>query len=199
MGLIERTGSFGSYWTNTYDSSNALSQSQMEENALYIYNYLTDKGWTLNAICGLLGNTQTESTHNPGRWENEDVGNLSGGYGIVQWTPATNYLNWVSGDPTTIDNNLSRIMYEINNNLQWIPTSAYNYSFTDFIHSNDTPYNLAMAFLSNYERPADPNQPIRGTQAENWYTYLGGKISDRKKHNFKWVLYANKIRKRNNM
>lgn len=197
MGLIQRTGTYGTYWGNTIDSSNALSQSQMEENALYIYNYLTNKGWTLNAICGLLGNTQTESTHNPGRWEGEDVGNLNGGFGIVQWTPATNYLNWVSGDPTTMDNNLSRIIYEINNNLQWIPTPSYNYSFTDFIHSNDTPYNLAMAFLANYERPADPNQPIRGTQAENWFTYLGGVIPSRKKHNFKWVLYANKIRERN--
>lgn len=60
-----------------------------------------------------------------------------------------------------MDNNLSRIIYEVQNNLQWIPTSQYNYSFSDFTHSTDTPYNLAMAFIVNYERPADPNQPSR--------------------------------------
>ena len=60
-----------------------------------------------------------------------------------------------------MDNNLSRIIYEVQNNLQWIPTSQYNYSFSDFTHSTDTPYNLAMAFIVNYERPADPNQPTR--------------------------------------
>lgn len=60
-----------------------------------------------------------------------------------------------------MDNNLSRILYEIQNNLQWIATSQYNYSFSDFTQSTDSPYNLALAFLANYERPADPNQPIR--------------------------------------
>lgn len=60
-----------------------------------------------------------------------------------------------------MDNNLSRILYEIQNNLQWIATSQYNYSFSEFTQSTDTPYNLALAFLANYERPADPNQPKR--------------------------------------
>lgn len=60
-----------------------------------------------------------------------------------------------------MDNNLSRILYEVQNNIQWIATQEFNYSFLEFSHSNDTPYNLAMAFLKNYERPANPNQPIR--------------------------------------
>lgn len=97
-----------------------------------------------------------------------------------------------------MDNNLSRILYEIQNNLQWIATSQYNYSFSDFTQSTDTPYNLALAFLANYERPAEPNQPIRGTQAENWYQFLGGItpiITKNKK--FKWILYARKLRSKN--
>ena len=60
-----------------------------------------------------------------------------------------------------MDNNLSRILYEIQNNLQWIATTQYNYSFSDFTQSTDSPYNLALAFLANYERPAEPNQPAR--------------------------------------
>ena len=93
-----------------------------------------------------------------------------------------------------MDNNLSRILYEVQNNLQWIATQTYNYSFSDFTQSTDTPYNLAMAFLANYERPLDPNQPIRGTQAEFWYSYLGGIPPTILKKAFKWVLYARKLR-----
>lgn len=82
--------------------------------------------------------------------------------GLTQWTPYTKYTNWIlPQDPSTMDNNLSRILYEVSNNLQWIATTSYNYSFSDFTQSTDTPYNLAMAFLANYERPADPNQPSR--------------------------------------
>lgn len=119
--------------------------------------------------------------------------------GLVQWTPYTKYTNWIlPSDPSTMDNNLSRILYEVANNLQWIATSQYNYSFSDFTQSTDTPYNLALAFLANYERPADPNQPARGTQAEYWYQFLGGITPIIiKKKKFKWVLYARKLRSKN--
>lgn len=79
---------------------------------------------------------------------------------------------------------------------------GYNYSFEDFTHSTDTPYNLGMAFLANYERPLDPNQPARGTQAQEWYEFLGGVIPPTpptpggrtKKHKFPWSVMTNKIR-----
>lgn len=178
MSVLLRQGIFGEYYGNDYNSSNSLDRAKQELNVKYIYNYLSSKGWTLNAVCGMLGNMQSESAINPGRWQSEDVGNLSGGYGLVQWTPATKYIDFigVENDPSTMDNNLSRIIYEVENNLQWIATSEYNYSFLEFTKSLDTPYNLAMAFLANYERPADPNQPSRGTQAEDWYEFLSGYV-----------------------
>lgn len=98
------------------------------------------------------------------------------GYGLVQWTPYTKYTEWtpVISDPSTMDHNLERINYEVENEIQWIPTQTYNYTFSEFKTSTDTAYNLALAFLANYERPADPNQPYRGNQAEAWFQYLGG-------------------------
>lgn len=93
-----------------------------------------------------------------------------------------------------MDANIFRILYEVSNNLQWIATSAYNYSFEDFTHSIDTPYNLAMAFLANYERPLDPNQPSRGIQAEEWFEFLGGIIPPTNNKN-KWLKYKS-IKKR---
>lgn len=124
--------------------------------------------------------------------------------GLVQWTPYTKYTDWIVNqgfsDPSEMDANLYRIIYEVeNNNIQWIATSTYNYSFYDFTQSEDTPYNLALAFLANYERPADPNQPARGTQAEYWYEYLGGlpvPTVTRKRKKFPWAVYTNIIKRK---
>jgi hypothetical protein len=154
--------------------SRALTMSEMTVNAQYILNYLLGKGWTKNAICGMLGNMQTESSINPSRWQSDNIGNTSGGLGLVQWTPATKYLDWCSSnslDYRKMDSNLKRILYEVANNIQWIDSSM---SFQEFTQSNDTAYNLAMKFISAYERPADPNQPTRGNQAEYWFSNLSG-------------------------
>lgn len=193
MALEKRTGEFGEYWGNTFDSSNALSLEQMKINATYIWNYLGNKGWTKNAVAGMLGNMQSESSINPrtlakrqSRWRSRTVTVT----GLVQWTPYTKYTEWVSGDPSTMDNNLSRIIYEIENNIQWIPTQTYNFSFEEFSKSELSPYELGLAFLTNYERPAEPNQPQRGTQAEFWFEFLGGIITKKKKN--KWLLERNK-------
>ena len=50
---------------NDYNSSNALNMSQMEINATYIWKALGSQGWTLNAVAGMLGNMQSESSINP--------------------------------------------------------------------------------------------------------------------------------------
>lgn len=62
-----------------YSGNFFLSLSQMQVNATYLYGLLNAEGWTLHAIAGLLGNTQTESTHNPGIWQNLTPN--KGGYG----------------------------------------------------------------------------------------------------------------------
>ena len=65
MGLEQRTGTYGTYWGNTYNSSNTLTLEQEQINATYIWNALGSQGWTLNAVAGMLGNMQSESTINP--------------------------------------------------------------------------------------------------------------------------------------
>ena len=101
--------------------------------------------------------------------------------GLVQWTPYTKYTNWVTGDPSTMDNNISRILYEVQNNIQWgagiYGTPPYN--FEGFTHSTESAYDLAINFLKYYERPASLDYS-RGTQAESWYNYLTGDIPSRR-------------------
>lgn len=153
-----------------------LSIDEMTVNAQEIMNQLTSRGWTKNAVAGMLGNMQTESNINPGVWENLSP-NVNNGYGLVQWTPATKLISWAESeglDYTSGDAQLQRIDWEVANNQQWIATSQYPMSFQEFKVSTLTPEYLAQVFIRNYERPRYPNQPIRSTQARYWYDNLEG-------------------------
>lgn len=228
MAVSLRSGTYGNYYGNDYNSSNSLTQSQMEVNATYIYKYLSAKGWTVNAIAGLLGNMQHESAINPGRWQSNDVGNMSGGYGLVQWTPATNYTNWATSngysDPSVMDGNLARIIYELENKLQYYATDNYPESFSSFSKSTKSAYYLACAFAWNYERSwtvlygseeeKEALRQKRGGSANDWYTYLSGNTptpdpepdpdpdpnptpSTRRKNKFNFILFNRNRRIRN--
>lgn len=162
-----------------YSGNYYLNQSQMETNATWIYNYLSTckNPWTIEAISGLLGNTQTESTHNPGIWQNLKE-NVGPGFGLTQWTPFRKYTEWCAEqglDPATMEAACKRLILESESGgLQWVTHSAYPLTFAQYIKSTASPYHLGMTFLNNYEMPAEINQPKRGTQAEKWYTFLSG-------------------------
>lgn len=150
-----------------------LSLTEMQNNADIMYAFFIGKGWTVNAISAMFGNMQTESTLNPGIWENLDP--FVGGYGLVQWTPYTNYSEWAGEDwQDNGQKEMERIIYELENHLQWISTSLYPMTFREFSQSNKPPAYLAQAFLYNYERPTVKPQPARSKQAEYWYEYLIG-------------------------
>lgn len=156
-------------------SKNAyLDMEEMTINAQYIMGYLLTAGWTKEAIAGVLGNMQSESTINPGIWQNLDEGNMSLGFGLVQWTPASKYIDWANsrGLPyKEMDSNLKRIEYEVENNIQWIHSDM---TFKQFTQLTSSPEECAELFLRHYERPANPNQPNRATQARYWYDNLDG-------------------------
>lgn len=157
-----------------------LSWEEMQVNAVYIRDYLIEDGWTLNSIAGMLGNMQSESTINPGTWENLDPYGTNPdvlGCGLVGWTPSTKYTNWCAERGYTWYNMppaLERIKYELENGLQFYPSAEYPMTFQEFKVSTESPYTLGLVFLANYEKPLDPNQPQRGQQAVYWYDYLGG-------------------------
>lgn len=97
----------GYYWSNNpvtyYPDADGL------ENCDQIYYILKGKGWTTNAICGLLTCISLESGFNPWKWEGSNPGGYAlfsnqtdanndqlnatspdyYGYGLVQWTPAS--------------------------------------------------------------------------------------------------------------
>lgn len=154
-----------------------LTESEMQNNALLVKAYLVSKGWTLNAIAGLLGNMESESNINPGRWQSGAYGNMSGGYGLVQWTPATNYTNWAddNGYEWTDGNAQLKWIDEVTVPFgQWIATSLYPFSFETFKTSTETPAYLASAFLKNFERAGVEVEDERRENARKWYEYITG-------------------------
>lgn len=161
-----------------YSGNYYLNLEQMQNNATLLYNMVhAQTDWLDNPFFGILGNMQTESTINPGIWQNLTV-DIDNGYGLVQWTPSTKYTDWCTSEgiePDKLQSALSRIIWELDNHVQWGATAYYNHSFDYFLHDTSlTPYQAAMIFIRNYERPENVNQPWRGTQAEYWAEYLTG-------------------------
>lgn len=163
--------------TPFYAGNRFLTAEEQTVNARYIFERLRSQGWSAQAVCAMLGNMQTESTINPAIWQNLTEGDSSLGFGLVQWTPSTKYTSWCSEqglDPAHMDSALARIEYELENGLQWIETDSYPLTFYEFKTSVLDVGYLADAFLNNYERPAEMNQPARAEQARAWYTLLNG-------------------------
>lgn len=173
--------------------------------ARYIWQYFSARGWTMNAVAAMLGNMSVESGINPVTWQSwTDYGNPnlrpdgvtdityinyaevakleaalgSVGYGLVQWTPYTNYFNWCNDAEKNgtgkklpfwdIDSQLYRIEREVisNPSVQWAlyyKNNGYTYkgesfdtigkSFKTFTQSTKDPDWLAAAFAMCYERP----------------------------------------------
>ncbi|WP_235503438.1 phage tail tip lysozyme [Enterococcus faecium] len=133
-------------------------------------------GFTKQAAAALLGNAQGESDANP--TADEGNGAPGFGYGVWQWTDSSGATSGrvyminlmtkagISDDPDTITAQFKLLMWHAPNG-QWIATSAYPYTWTQFMNLNDI-NTAAQAFVANFERPRDPH-PERTTWAQEWY------------------------------
>ena len=180
-----------------------ITIDEMKPNAEYIYAYLSAKGWTLNAIAGMLGNVQVESKMSPWAWQGTIDGSIinadgthtlnmsvlagkSPGYGLVQWTPYSNFTDWCAKkglDYWDIDSQLQRIDWEVEHGDQWIvrASKGYDITFDEFISSTKDVSWLAEVFAYCYERPGSSTgteaeqealKAERGANGEFWYNYL---------------------------
>ena len=182
----------GFYWSHskfTYDSE------EQHTNVWYITRFLRAKGWTDNAIAGVLGNMQSESGINPGAYYGY-VEFSAVSFGVVQWDPTSKYQKWHDANyPGVIYEHLgcqlNRLIYEFGNKIQYYSTSEFPISASAFIHSTEPASYLAKVFVRNYERPAsvlksdDETQEEheakkaatyaqRGKQGAHWYEFITG-------------------------
>lgn len=144
-----------------------LSTSESINNAKMVVDYLTGLGWSSEAILGTIVNMDAESGINPQIWEGLTV-DTSGGYGLVQWTPATKLIDWCNSsglDYTDGNAQLERINYESGAGIQWfengylpdsrMPDLPYSppVTFAQYTQLNDAV--LATKYwLAYYEHPA---------------------------------------------
>ena len=169
----------------------ALSQSQMEVNAVWLRNYLQNRGWSLNAIAAALGNWESECTLNPNRPQRADFPSSSGGgFGLPQWTPwRKKYGVWCQGQGIQIQNNdynpAGRFepqieyndyecKYGYNGKATWYNNKGYHYKWNDWKASLDSPDVLATAYYWQYERSRANDPGSRPQNALRWYQYLSG-------------------------
>ena len=150
--------------TNFIDTQNKiLSQSEKLQNAQAVADILVTWGWSQNAICALCGNMSVESYLNPNMWQAQTV-DLSQGYGLVQWTPATKLISWAQAagqDYTKGETQMERIKYEYENGVQWIARSSFPLSFAEFSVSQQSIAYLTEAFGRNYERPYNLSESLQ--------------------------------------
>lgn len=133
-------------------------------------------GFSKQAAAALLGNAQGESDANP--TADEGNGAPGFGYGIWQWTDSTGVNSGrvyminlmtqakITDNPDTTTAQFKLLMWHAPNG-QWIATSSYPYSWTQFMTLTDI-NTAAQAFVANFERPRDPH-PERTTWSQEWY------------------------------
>lgn len=81
-------------WQAKPSGGYGVNSEEWKANLIEIYNQLGGT-WTMEAICGMAGNFQTESGMNPWRWQSDSVSltDSKKGYGLPQFTPAYGYIN----------------------------------------------------------------------------------------------------------
>jgi len=176
-------------------ASNRLTLDQQAANAEYIRQYLADRGWTLEAICGVLGNIEIESHFNPGTWRNKD--DMNSVYGLLQFKniadfhefagfdagksrDAIKYLNSLAdNDPKAlIDLQLEYMISTCqpdtaSDRRRWQAAMAqndygapYQMSFSSFTSSTKSARELAMIFDTHFERAGGSLQHIYDTRGK---------------------------------
>jgi len=135
-----------------------------------IYNYLSSQGFNNAAICGILANIEHESNFNT-----TAVGDSGTSYGICQWhnsrwTNLSNYCSSNNLDSSSLEGQLSYLVYELKNNY----SSVYN-TLKSVPNTAEGAYQAAYVWTTDFEIPADTTNQAnsRGSTAQSsyWETY----------------------------
>lgn len=167
------SGGNGGGWNGQYPPE---VTSDRDKRYWQIWAMFIGAGGTQQAAAALLGNAQGESDANP--TADEGNGAPGFGYGVWQWTDGTGATSGrvyminlmtragISGDPDTITTQFKLLMWHAPNG-QWIATSAYPYTWSQFMNMTDIAV-ATRAFEENFERPLN-DHPERITWANEWY------------------------------
>lgn len=165
---------------------------QAHDNAKEIYKLLYSLGWTLEAVCGILGNIESESNYNPWRWQRDiilasdspyiDIQSTHA-YGLFQFDPAGKYIRNARGyagyapnfsdQAGRVSDGECQVRY-INDHADYYPTQTYPMSYDAYKHATletvPSVGYLARVWFANFERGTWDEG--RATSAEYWFREL---------------------------
>lgn len=165
-----------------YPDYRDMTDADRENNAIMAAVQLYSYGWTLEAICGALGNFQRESNLDP-----EAEG--TGGCGLVGWTPPANLRRWTSYYGYTWYDGEKQIEFidmgvycsgynaftgEPVLEAQWLPGRVGGLQYSTYKQMTETPEEMARLFMKGYEAPGIPALEDRQRYARHWYDFLEG-------------------------
>lgn len=186
---------YNQYWisTDTY-----LTQDHRDNNAKLIADYFYYLGWTREAIAGMLGNMDVESSVNPAYIEGHTYHTLidnntclnvpnNKGVGLVQWTGDTptppvgqklasfaiRYSHqWYDGMIQCF-----RIEREYDINIQFEPgtVDGVYWDWETYIQSTESPETLAKVWQKRYERGGS-DTTTRQQKARYYYSVIRKQI-----------------------
>lgn len=147
------------------EAGRELPFEQKKRNAIYVYNYFSNLGWSEQAICGILGNMQVESGINPAIWST--LNDEKGTYGIVQWATSADFLKSIGLSANEV-NSLAE------QNPKELMDIQLEYIVGTIPYGKNWYINLAEKYYDRY--------PLRGGTSGNItgeaYTKLQGNIGD---------------------
>lgn len=187
-------------WYAKQTGGYAKESDEAKANATEIYNILSTRGWTHNAICACLGNNNHEGQYNPWRWESDNVPTYAlwesewresnqHGYGMWGFTPSSKYIDSAYAKSVTGygPNFSDQTGYNTDGRAQtyfmdsggsgWILRERFNYmTFDDYKVSTESLYYLTRVFLYCFENPANPEGSFadRYDAAQFWDEYFTG-------------------------
>ena len=167
------------------------------DNCVEAYNLLGSLGWTLNAVCGMLGNAEGEGAYNPWSWQNEIAlastdpqidTSLDHGYGLTGFTPSGKYIHYPASMSSPYyapyfsdipqqarpeDGAAQLLRINVGDTEVYIVREPM--TFAEYISSTDTVDNLTYIWMRNHENPASfDSLPQRREAANYWYNVLQG-------------------------
>ena len=140
------------------------------ENAIEIYKFFKAKGWTVNAICGMLGNMQYDS--NGIQPNTEEMG--EGEYGLTLWLPGTILSEWAKEkglDYSTVNTQCQRIQWELENNERYAKNKCSYSNFEAYSKSEDSAEKLAACFITEYVYGGDSTYRLEDKKKSASYFY----------------------------
>ena len=160
--------------------------TEQQNNGLLFYYFFSSRGvtYSLQSICGMLGNIVAESTVNPGLQETGQTTGSQSGHGLTQWTPGSELIDWCSLHGWNwYDGNAQceKLAEEMETNAgQWLNSVTHpEYHYTQEQYRGLTNVEECVrAFCWQYERPRDDPETLhmerRISMGQWFYEYLSG-------------------------